>query len=135
MTIERISNNDFDAVVYGERQRCHWIAGSWAFWRTVNPTPGFRQEEVLAKVQIAITYTNVNGNTQVRLYRDGIKFGDYTKGKIQIYSRGDTEIFWGIRHGSASGGPGNLDALIEESCIYAGVLMPEELKQLKPLCY
>ena len=58
LTIERISNNDFDAVVYGECQRCHWMAGSMHFWRIVNPTPGFRQEEVLAKVQIAITYTN-----------------------------------------------------------------------------
>ena len=135
LTIERISNGDFDAVVYGERQTYHWMSGSMHFWRTINPTPGYKQTETHAKVQIAITYTNVNGNTRVRLYRDGIKFGDYTKGRIQIYSRGDTEIFWGIRHGSASGGPGHLDALIEESRIYAGVLTPEELKQLKPICY
>ena len=136
LTIERISNGDFDAIVYGEFQRYYWVAGSGHGVRTVrNPTPGYKQAETHAKVQIAITYTNVNGNTRVRLYRDGIKFGDYTKGKIQIYSRGDTEIFWGIRHGSASGGPGHLDALIEESRVYAGALTPEELKQLKPLCY
>ena len=136
LTIERISDGRyFDAIVYGERQTYHWMAGSWAYWRTVNPTPGYKQTETHAKVQIAITYTNVKGNARVRLYRDGIKFGDYTKGKLPIYSRGDTEIFWGIRHGSASGGPGHLDALIEESRIYAGVLTPEELKQLKPLCY
>ena len=133
--IERISNGNFDAVVYGERQTYHWMAGSGHFHHTLDPTSGYKQTETHAKVQIAITYTNVNGNTRVRLYRDGIKFGDYTKGRIQIYSRGDTEIFWGIRHGSASGGPGHLDALIEESRIYAGVLTPEELKQLKPLCY
>ena len=110
-------------------------AGSALTIEVRNPTPGYKQAETHAKVQIAITYTNVKGNTRVRLYRDGIKFGDYTKGRIQIYSRGDTEIFWGIRHGSVSGGPGHLDALIEESCVYAGALTPEELKQLKPLCY
>ena len=137
LTIESISNGDFDGVVYGERQKYHWMAGSGSFQRTLDPSPGYKQTETHAKVQIAITYTNVKGSTRVRLYRDGIKFGDYTstRGKFPIYSRGDTEIFWGIRHGSASGGPGHLDALIEESRVYAGVLTPEELKQLKPLCY
>ena len=136
LTIERLSNGDFDAIVYGEHRRYYWVAGSGGAVRTVkNPTPGYKQTETHAKVQIAITYTNVKGNTRVRLYHDGIKFGDYTKGRLPIYSRGDTEIFWGIRHGNAKGGRGHLDALIEESRIYAGVLTPEELKQLKPLCY
>ena len=135
LTIEHISDGDFDAVVYGESQKYHWMAGSEYFNRTLNPSPGYKQTETLAKVQIAITYANDKGNTRVRLYREGELFGDYTKGRLQTYSRGNTEIFWGIRHGSASGGPGHLDALIEESRIYAGVLTPEELKQLKPLCY
>ena len=135
LTIERISDGDFDAVVYGESQKYHWMSGSWGFWRTEKPNPGYKQAETLAKVQIAITYANNKGNTRVRLYREGKLFGDYTKGKLQTYSRGNTEIIWGIRHGSEKGGPGHLDALIEESRIYAGVLTPEELQQLKPFCH
>ena len=79
-TIECISNGDFNAIVYGEFQRYYWVAGSGSGVHTVrNPTPGYKQAETHAKVQIAITYTNVNGYTCVRLYRDGIKFGDYTQ--------------------------------------------------------
>ena len=60
---ERISDGDFDAVVYGEHQIYHWMAGSMYFWRTVNPTLSYKQTETHAKVQIAITCTNINGNT------------------------------------------------------------------------
>ena len=37
----------------------------------------------------------------------------------------------GLRHGNADGGPGNLDAHIEESRIYGSVLNQDEIKNLK----
>ena len=53
---------------------------------------------------------------------------------MQVGRRGDAEIFWGVRHGNArSGGPENMDAHIEESRIYAGVLTGEQLKRLNPV--
>ena len=61
-------------------------------------------------------------------------FGDYTKGPLVSWPKGDAEVFWGIRHGNANnGGPDNMDAHIEESRIYAGVLTSKELKELRPV--
>ena len=134
LAIDKKSVDEFDSIVYGERQRTYWMAGSSFFRRTQNPRPGFRQLETHALIQMAITYTNVNGNTRVRLYHDGILFGDYTQGRMAVWKRGDTEVFWGPRHSIRRGGSGDLDAHIEESRIYATVLTSDELKKLRPLC-
>ena len=134
LTIDKLSIDEFDAIVYGERQSYRWMAGSSGFKRTINPTPGYYHTNTSTLVQIAITYRNNNGQAHVRLYHDGVKFGDYTKGPLAVWPRGDAEIFWGLRHGNTNGGPGNLDMLIEESRIYASVLTPEELKSLRPCC-
>ena len=134
LTIDKRSIDEFDAIVYGELQSHRWMSGSSYGRRTQNPTPGYHETNTKIYNQIAITYRYHNGKTHVRLYHDGVKFGDYTKGPLAVWPRGDAEIFWGLRHGNTKGGPGNLDMLIEESRIYASVLTPEELKSLRPLC-
>lgn len=135
LTIDKLSIDEFDAIVYGEFQPHRWASGSSHGRRTKrNPNPGYHETNTNTYNQIAITYRNNNGQTHVRLYHDGVKFGDYTKGPLGVWPRGDAEIFWGLRHGNTNGGPGNLDMLIEESRIYASVLTPQELKSLRPLC-
>ena len=134
LTIDKRYVDEFDAIVYGEHQSHRWMSGSSDRKRTWNPTPGYYETNTTIYNQIAITYKNHGGKTRVRLYHGGVKFGDYTKGPLAIWPRGDAEIFWGLRHGNTKGGPGNLDMLIEESRIYATILTPKELKSLKPLC-
>lgn len=134
LTIDKISVDEFDAIVYSERQLHRWMPGSSNFKRTVDPNPGYAETVLNVVVQVAITYQNVNGKAHVRIYRNGNKIGGYTKGNMASWPRGDAEVFWGLRHGSINGGPGNLDALIEESRIYNTVLTQEELRQLKPYC-
>ena len=134
LTIDKVSVDEFDAIVLGERMRDHWMAGSSFFRRTTDPKPGFKETVVNKLIQLAISYENDNGKAHVRLYRNGVMFGEYTKGYIASWPRGDAEVFWGVRHGNAKhGGPGNMDAHIEESRIYASVLTSEELKKLRPL--
>uniref|UniRef100_A0A1X7UZX4 LamG-like jellyroll fold domain-containing protein n=1 Tax=Amphimedon queenslandica TaxID=400682 RepID=A0A1X7UZX4_AMPQE len=130
LTIDKCTTDEFDAIVYGERQSHRWMSGSSNGIRTIDATPGYQETNTKVYNQIAITYRNNNGQAHVRLYHDGIKFGEYTKGPLGVWPRGDTEIFWGLRHGSTNGGPGNLDMLIEESRIYASVLTPNELQSL-----
>ncbi len=132
LTIDKVTVDQFDAIVLGERQANRWMAGSSFFRRTNDPDPGFEETQTNVMIQIAISYENDNGNAHVRLYRDGVKIGDYTKGPFVNWPKGDAEIFWGIRHGSVNGGPDNMDAHIEESRIYGGVLTAEDLKRLKP---
>ena len=132
LTIDKIHSDEFDAIVYGERQPHRWMSGSSYFRRTIDPSPGYIGRT--NPVQIAITYQNVRGLTYVKLYVNGHLFGQYKKGYIASWSRGDTEIFWGIRHGNAvRGGPGRIIAEIEESRIYATVLQRYELLKLRLL--
>ncbi len=134
LTIDKVTVDQFDAIVLGERQANRWMAGSSYFDRTIDPNPGFEETKLNVMNQIAISYENDNGNAHVRLYRNGVKIGDYTKGPFVNWPKGDAEIFWGIRHGNAvDGGPDSMDAHIEESRIYGGVLTAVELKQLKPV--
>jgi len=109
LTIDKVSVDEFDAIVLGERIRNHWMAGSSSGRRNKDPNPGFVEIAVNEMIQIAISYENHNGNAHIRLYRNGDMFGDYTRGPIASWPKGDAEIFWGIRHGNAnSGGPDNV---------------------------
>ena len=133
LTLDKVSADQFDAIVLGERIRNYWMAGSSYFHRTLDPKPGFKEVETNVLIQLAISYENSNGNARVRLYRNGDMFGDYVKGPFVSWPAGDAEVFWGIRHGTATqGGPDNMDAHIEESRIYAGVLTGDDLKKLAP---
>lgn len=85
-------------------------------------------------IQMAITYCNDSDLAHIRLYRNGQIFGNYTKGPFASWPAGDTEVFWGIRNGhrAHNGGPHDMDAHIEESRIYTGVLTDVEIKRLTP---
>ena len=134
LTLDKVSVDQFDAIVFGERQRNHWMAGSSYFRRTKDPKPGYKEKRTNFMVQLAISYENENGRAHIRLYRNGRKFGDYIKGRFVNWPKRDTQVFWGIRHGNATmGGPGNMDAHIEESRIYADVLTSSDLKKLDPI--
>jgi hypothetical protein len=131
LTIDRLSVDEFDAMVFGERQNHRWMAGSSFFRRTQDPKPGFEEKKTGELVQMAYTYEDSGGQAHIKLYRNGELFGDYTQGALATWEKDDAEVFFGIRHGNVGGGPGNLDAHIEEARIYGAVLEPDEIQALK----
>jgi len=130
LTIDKLTNDQFDAIVFAESQTNRWMAGSSNFDRTEDLNPGFEETETGQQVMIAISYEENGNNTRIKAYRNGDLIGSYEKGPLAQWPKGDAEIFWGLRHGSAGGGPGNLDAHIEESRIYGVVLDQDEIKNL-----
>jgi len=132
LTIDRLSDPTFDAIVFGERQNRRWMAGSGWFHRTQDPEPGFEEKKTGELIMMAISYENDNGTAHVKLYRNGDKIGDYTFGKFVPFAKNDAEAIWGKRHGGLGGGPGDLDVHIEDSRIYAAVLSQAEIKKLLP---
>ncbi|MDE0085894.1 MAG: hypothetical protein OXU23_09305 [Candidatus Poribacteria bacterium] len=132
LTIDRLSDPTFDAIVFGERQNRRWMAGSGWFHRTQDPEPGFEEKKTGELIMMAISYENDNGTAHVKLYRNGDKIGDYTFGKFVPFATNDAEAIWGKRHGGLGGGPGDLDVHIEDSRIYAAVLSQAEIKKLLP---
>ena len=130
LTIDKLTNDQFDAIVFAENQTNRWMAGSSNFDRTEDLNPGFAENETGQLVMMAISYEENGNNTRIKAYRNGDLIGSYEKGPLAQWPKGDAEIFWGLRHGSADGGPGNLDAHIEESRIYGVVLDQDDIKNL-----
>lgn len=130
LTIDRLSSDHFDAIVYGERQTHRWMPGSTGFQRTQDPNPGFAETATNQLVQLAITYQNSGGLAHITMYRNGSLIGDYTYGGIGSWSAGDAEVIFGVRHDYGGGRPGQLDAHIAEARIYAGVLTQTEIQSL-----
>lgn len=132
MTIDKISADAFDGMVFGERQPQRWMAGSSNFQRTQDAIPGFEETKEDEKLLLVYTYEDDGGQAHIMLYRNGEAFGDYTQGPIITHTASDTEVFFGIRHGNnAAGGPGNLDAHIYEARIYNRVLSEADIAGLR----
>ena len=132
LTVDRLSDQTFDGIVFGERQHHRWMAGSGWFHRTQDPEPGFEEKKTGVLVMMAISYGNDNGTAHVRIYRNGDEIGDYKLGQFVSFASNDAEAIWGKRHGGVAGGPGDLDVHIEDSRIYAAVLSQAEIKKLLP---
>ena len=135
ITIDRTSGDHFDGIIFGERQTNRWMNGSSGFSRTQDFVPGFQETVTGQLVQMAITYDdadNVPGGTMtITGYRNGVQIGQYNTGNGSSWSAGDAEVFFGLRHGSTGGGPGGIDALIEEGRIYNEVLTQQQISELE----
>jgi len=123
ITIDRISGDHFDGIIYAERQVKRWMSGSSGFGRTQDFAPGCEETETGQMIQMHISYEDDgSGKALIKMYRDNELCGEYTKGGLGTWPTGDAEVFFGIRHGNTGGGPGNLDAHIYEARIYNEVL-------------
>jgi len=131
ITLDQINADQFDGIVFGERQPRKWMAGSSGFSRTADADPGFEETQTGVLVCMAISYQDDGGTSHQRLYHNGTFIGDYKLGTVPTWKTGDAEVFWGIRHGNAaSGGPSGLKGRIEESRIYNSVLSEAQIKAL-----
>lgn len=130
ITLDKISEDEFNGIIFAERQPGRWMNGSSFFRRTQDAEPGFEETKTDQLVHMAISYED-DGGCHVRIYHNGDLIGDYTSGDLPTWEAGDAEVFWGKRHGNTGGGPGDLDALIEESRIYNAVLSEAEIQAMQ----
>ncbi|MDA7904822.1 DUF1553 domain-containing protein [Rhodopirellula sp.] len=128
--ISLLSNSPsrFDAIVYGERQRRKWIAGSENFVRTtdVSASAESSKSDSRQPVHMAITYAT---DGTISLYRNGKAYGaPYTRSN-PIYYPGETRIGFGIRL-LPVGGNRMLTGEIDQASLYDRVLSIEEIQSL-----
>lgn len=101
LSVQTLNGISFDAIVYGERQLRHWMAGSDSFSRTV-PFDGTQETaNADAWVHLAIVYRE---NGTIVGYRNGRPYGTaYQKpGPVQFLPEA-TQVLFGLRHGSPGG--------------------------------
>ena len=114
----------FDTIVYGEKTPHAWMAGSDTHKRSQNHGG---QKEELAKekpIHVAITYTKDGTITR---YREGQVYGETYKTAFQKYDKGNTQIIFGMRHGTKAAPTGFLSGRILRAQFYDRALSPEEV--------
>jgi hypothetical protein len=131
ITIDRVSGDHFDGIIFAARQPNRWMNGSSGFQRTQDFDPGSEEKETGKLINLAITYEHINdGMMKVTAYRNGEVIGEYETPNASNWDTGDAEIFFGVRHGNTGGGPGALNARIEEARLYDVALNADEIKRL-----
>lgn len=130
LTLDKESADQFCGIVWAERVDRQWMPGSSHFRRTDDFPNAVTEEDSGDLHFVVITYKNVNNQYMITGYRDGESLGSFTKGDLRTWSAGDSEAVWGKRHTTGLGGPGDLNAHIEESRIYNVALTAEEVMSL-----
>ena len=131
LTLDQVNADQFCGIVWSERELRQWMPGSSFFHRTDDFPNAVTEDETGDMHFIAITYRNVNNQYEITGYRNGESMGSFVKGDIKTWSAGNSEAIWGKRHTAGLGGPGDLNAHIEESRIYNVALTAGEIETLQ----
>lgn len=127
LTIQRV--DQFDGIVFGEKEPGRWMAGSDFFRRTQGQQGANTAENADAAtlIQMAIVY---RGN-QICVYRNGAPYASYEAANIDLLNFKDSIAVFGLRHVGAGSGQ-NLRGSIEDARIYDRALSAEDIKTLAP---
>lgn len=121
--IEQITSHAFDSVVFAEKQRRKWLAGSNNFKRT-EQTEG--DEEASGKdelIHIALSYS---ADGTIAVFNNGKPYGKpFRKDVLHVYPAGDNRILLGLRHSNA--GNGFFEGKIHEARLYTRALSAEDI--------
>ncbi|MBT7983624.1 MAG: LamG domain-containing protein, partial [Akkermansiaceae bacterium] len=132
ITLDKVTADQFDGIIFAERQPNRWMNGSSNFRRTQDFNPGGEETVTGEEVMMAITYEDIGGGqVKVTGYRNGEEIGTYNSANLRTWPSGDAEIIFGKRHGNRMpAGPGALDALIHEAQIYGAAGNADEIMDL-----
>lgn len=124
ISIESRDGVIFDAIVFGEREPQHWMAGSNNFART-DSFQATAEDAVQGRpVHVAIVYA---ADGTIRGYRDGLAYGQpIRKSPLQTYPSGKTEFLFGLRHKPFSEQRA-LRGRIYKAAFYDSALSPAEI--------
>lgn len=125
LSVQTTDGNIFDAIVFGEQQPGHWLAGSDHFNRTKSFQGPLEKEAAEKEVQIALVYAS---DGTITAYRNGVAYGSSYRSKgLQVFPSGKTEVLFGLRHGSP-GGNRLLKGVISQARLYDRALTSEEIQ-------
>lgn len=126
ISIESADGSVFDAIVFGERQKRKWTAGSSGFQRTRDLDAPEETTFNGVVVHMAAVYGSDNSIT---LYRNGEPYGaGYKPGSpVQTYKGGSARILLGMRH--TGGGKPFLTGQIIQASVHERALTAEEVKR------
>ena len=101
LTVQDLRGDVFDGIVYAERQRARWIAGSDHFRRTEDVDGGDEHAARDHPVHVAVAY---EADGTVTIFRDGRQYGRSYRTGVARFERDDAQVLVGLRHGDAADG-------------------------------
>ncbi len=132
LCLDKLTIDQFCAIVWAERVDRQWMPGSSHFRRTNDFPQVVTEKDTGDEVNIVITYKNDNNQYEITGYRNGESMGSFkaTTG-LRTWPAGDAEAIWGKRHTSSGlNGPGELNAHINESRIYDIALTADDVSTM-----
>ncbi|TVQ01313.1 MAG: DUF1553 domain-containing protein [Planctomycetaceae bacterium] len=101
ISLQSRDGHRFDAIVFGEQQPGHWLAGSDHFARTRSFQGPAEREASDRPVHVAIAY---HDDGRIVGYREGLPYGQaYRSGGVLEFSPGEAVVTLGLRHLPATG--------------------------------
>jgi uncharacterized protein (UPF0335 family) len=122
VSLETPAGGVFDAIVYAEREKRRWMAGSNGFVRTESFNASEEVDAAKRVVHFAMVY---QADGTIIGYRDGQPYGSsIRKTGLQTYAKNGSRLLFGLRH-SPGGGNRYLKASIHKASLYATALSPD----------
>lgn len=125
MTVQSLSGRPFDSIVFGEQEPGKWLAGSNGFQRTLSfegPVETSADKEV---VIISLVY---RADGAILGYRNGEPYGhSIRKDAVVTFAAGQSQILFGLRHGTEVGASKMLSGTIVGARLYDRALSPDEV--------
>jgi hypothetical protein len=127
ITVEAIGGGVFDSLVFAERQKGRWMAGSNNSVRTQNVNGPVETTKAGELIHLAIVYQPDGGIT---LFRNGQPYGTgYApadeKAALHAFAAGKSHLLFGRRH--TGGGNGFLRGELEEARLYGFALTAAQI--------
>ena len=126
MTVQTLNGSTFDSIVFAERQKQRWMAGSNFFARTRDFNgPAEVKSEKSDLVHIAITYSS---DGTITCYRNGKLYGKPYKTSLQKFSKQNTQVLFGLRHGTPSKRTTHFRGSVDRASLYDRALSQKEIE-------
>ena len=123
LTLQTLDSENFDSIVFGEREAAHWIAGSDFFRRTRDLGGVTETSKPGEWIHLAAVY---GADNSITLYRNGTLYGgSYQQGSLQTFAANQARVLLGKRH--LANGITSLACEIEEARLYDRALTATEV--------
>jgi len=127
ITVESIGGGIFDSIVFAERQKAKWMAGSNNSVRTQNVDGPAETTKPSDLIHLAIVY---QPDGRIELYRNGQPYGTgyvptNDKAGLHAFAQDKSHLLFGRRH--TGGGNSFLHGEIEEARLYGFALTADQV--------
>jgi cytochrome c553 len=121
--IEQLKAHAFDTVVFAEKQRRKWLAGSNNHRRTEQSEGAEESADSSEIIHVAISYA---ADGTIAVFQNGKPYGKpFRKDSLHTYPSGDSRLLIGLRHTGA--GNGFFAGNIYEARLYTRALSAEDI--------